>query len=850
MAGDLKECLLGAVEANLIDKDFADQGLKMYEDYYKASEALLLDPAKRVRYASDEVIKLLEGELQHAKRIKLQTLMTKLELEKYLEDAKIKHRAIAALAAPISGTPVVRNLQIQEDIIVKRITAPLNDFLLKFEKGAFTGSRTAIGTKEGVFPRHKELLDLQVDIVKELHNPGETTNELAKKFAQALNESFEYARLLYNQSGGAIRFNKKWALPQPHHMGKIIKAGEENWIAEITPLLDRDNMLDAVSGLPLNDDELNALLKRVYKSITTEGRNDLDAWGGSGFSTGKSIAKRHLEHRVLVFKNGESYLNYQKKFGEADIFDTIMNHFKSMAKDTASMQVLGPDAENTVRFLRAKILTLADEQAAAGDINAVIRAKRGANKFETMWQVHKGIEESDNPKVSNFFANFRALTMAAKLGYTPLIAAPTDMATSRKMAKLLGMSQFTAIKNYLSELMAINPTERKRAALELGMLNESMLDATSTAMSRYLHEDNVGPFFRFITDSSLRLNGLTKITESGRRAAGFTIMGGYADVVGKSFDQLSPQMQRGLLRYTIDADKWNKIRQAPLSRKTVSGLNRDYLSPNDILKVKGLDPAEARQLADDYTRLLYTEVEVAVPTAGYEERASLRGLSRPGSIPGEIVGSFAMFKSWPMRFYHSHLERSWMEADTPMKKAAAIVDTALFMLMGGALGYQLMEIAKGRKPSTMTIKDFNPEDPGMRFWGNALARSGGLGPLFDIAVGLTDYRQGLSGYVAGPVIGSIDGIGYAIFGSAKDIYEGDPAGAGTRVIKEVLKHTPYQSNWMINLAIKRMLWERMLLWNDPEYVKQINKEIRRSDREGKEYWWMPNDFLPNESPFN
>jgi len=171
------------------------------------------------------------------------------------------------------------------------------------------------------------------------------------------------------------------------------------------------------------------------------------------------------------------------------------------------------------------------------------------------------------------------------------------------------------------------------------------------------------------------------------------------------------------------------------------------------------------------------------------------------------------------------------------------------MTLGGALGVQLMEITKGRKPM-----DTDPTtEEGRRFWGNAFVRSGGAGPLFDVVMGLGDYRQGISGYVAGPVLGSLDSIGYALFGSAKDAIEGkEDAGAKfkTRAMKEVIGHTPYQSNWMINLVMKRLLWEKILLWNDPAYIKEINRSMRRDYREGKEYWWKPSEDRPRENPFD
>ena len=99
-------------------------------------------------------------------------------------------------------------------------------------------------------------------------------------------------------------------LPQHHHPGKIINAGYDKWAKAIQPLLDRESMLNKATNLPLSDDELDVVLKKAFDSITQEGRNKLDGLGADRFGTGTSIAKRHQEERVLIFRTGESWMAY------------------------------------------------------------------------------------------------------------------------------------------------------------------------------------------------------------------------------------------------------------------------------------------------------------------------------------------------------------------------------------------------------------------------------------------------------------------------------------------------------------------------------------------------------------
>jgi hypothetical protein len=841
---DIRTCLANAGDE--VSKKFSDEAIELFNQYYKETDNLIQDRASAIDKASKETLVIMEGNILQNKRIKLQTMMAKLELNDFLENAKDPYKALIDVGN-------IRLAQ-QEKVVMSQIKAPLDQFFYTFRKGGLTGSRAGTDATRKIVPGQKEKHDMLHLVVKEIFNPGTTGNKKAKELAFAYTDASEHARLLFNQSGGAIPVAKAGGyLPQHHHAGRIIAAGYDKWSEATKSLLDREAMVNKGTGIPLTDEELDKVLESVFESITEEGRNKLDGLTADRFGTGASIAKRHQENRVLQFKSGEAWIAYQAEFSDSNIYDIMLNHLRTMSKDISSLQVLGADPESTVEFLKLRVKQIADEKdKGTGKTKNILKANKAAATFDDMWKLHKGLPESVRPTFSKIMRNYNALIMATRLGSTTLIAAPTDMMTVRKMAKYNGMSQMKAINNYAKEIFKLNPGEREQVAAELGLMNEHMMDGTSAALARYLHEDNASPFFQFVVDSSLRMNGLTHITASGRNMSGMFLMSGWADVQTKSFDQLSRQMQVALGRYSITGDEWNKIRKAKAFVKNYSGRDVTYLRGEDIAQLPGLKTGEARKIADKYMQMIFGEIEVGVPTVNYRERAVLAGTTQPGTIAGEITRSFAMFKSWPMAFYHNHLERAWREAGelgTPFAKTKAIADTVLYMTLMGALGVQLMEITRGRKPM-----EFNPfEDPeeARRFWGNAMVRSGGFGPLFDVAVGLGDYRQGLSGYTSGPVISSLDQLTYALFGSAKEaFYDQEPAKAGTRIMKEVIRNTPYQSNWMLNLMLRRMVWERVLLWNDPTYMKQLQKGIRRDAKEGKEYWWMPGDESPRTDPFN
>ena len=823
---------------------FSDDVLDTYEEYLQHAAVLTSDAPDPVKFASDETVKIITQDLEHQKRIRLGSIYAKLQLEEYIRNAKDPFKAMEGIANPRAGV-AGNSLYLQEKVILNQVLAPIHEFIEEFKKSELTGLRF-----KSLAGKTNEKLDLMKDVVRELYNPGETKNAKADQLAKLFTQASENMRLMFNKAGGDISYNPGWRLPQKAHAAKVITMGKDAFKAFVKPLLNRESMLDNTTKLPLTESKLDEVLESVYTSMTREADGELNAFVERGANRNVVLAKKHKEHRVLIFKDGDSWLQYHNRLGDFDVFDLMMNHFRSLAKDTATMQILGPSPDSTIKFLRNVLNDIADEKnAAEGTKKYTATAESTSNFFEDMVDIHRGRVQRSETTFARGMKNYRSLLMATRLGYTPLIALPTDMMTVRKMAKVNGMSQWQAVTGYLKTVMNItNSKERSALAAELGILNEAMMDGTSAALARFLHEDNASPFFQFVVDSSLRLNGLTHITTAGRQYAGMMMMRNFAKAQEKSFAELNPQMQKGLARYEINANDWEIIKRAETHKRKFANKEIGYLRAADISKVQGIDVGAAQEIADKYSRMIFGETEVAVPTVSYRQRAQLQGVSKGGAIGGEILRSFAMFKSWPFAYYHNHIHRSWVEAETKMQKLSALADTIAFMTLGGALGLQLYEIAHGRKPRNPNPLD-NPEEAAY-FWGASFARGGGLGPAFDVLMGLSDYRQGLSGYIAGPLVGSVDNIGYAITGSFKDTLDGDVQGMGTRIMKQVISHTPYQNNWMISLLLRRLVWEKIMLWNDPEYAKSLDRAVRYHEAEGKEYWWMPGEDSPTSNPFN
>ncbi len=237
-----------------------------------------------------------------------------------------------------------------EDIENKRLAilgqahAKLDGLLHDFRKGAITGDKRRHGG------RTKARLE---NVVKELFGE-QSGDQSAKELASAVEDVFEDLRQRFNSAGGAIGKLDKYGLPQHHDAEALFNAGRDAWLQFISPLLDRDRMVSALTGHKLTDDELEEGLNLIWKRITTEGWVDREP---TGQEVGKgALYNQHADHRFLHFKSADAWLRYQKSFGEGDPFAAIMGHMATMSRDIAAMEILGPNPEVMRTYLKQYII--------------------------------------------------------------------------------------------------------------------------------------------------------------------------------------------------------------------------------------------------------------------------------------------------------------------------------------------------------------------------------------------------------------------------------------------------------------------------------------------------------------
>lgn len=810
-----RNCINNAEAEGTITAEQAAEVRDLFDEFDANYKGKMAPGSAEVKAAQD-AFAAMQKEVMERKRQKLlqvrnwQQISQNLESYRNLSGQQDFGRAAEALFAS-DGLARYSNIEFREQAIRNAMTRKLYNVLGNFRRNLIGQTRNKAQQENLVRAAFGEQVE----------------DASAREMGEAWVQTAEYGRKRFNAAGGRIPKLENWGFPQAHNMLKIRKAGYQQWRESIVPKLDVNRIIDQKTGLPFTPESLELALNDVFQTITTDGMNKLKP-GAMG--QGKSLANQRLDHRFLVFKNADSWLAYQKEFGNPEVFDAMFGHISNMARDIAMMEVLGPNPKATTQFLKQTI-----QKQAAGDEAAENAARSAAARIDNFYMAVTGKTNSPiNSKFGTTFAGLRQLLQSAQLG-SASIAAITDLNFGRMARGFVGLPQTKMLKNYFNLISPLSADEKGRLAIRLGLIADGW-STLAAAQMRYVGDMSGPEITRRVSDFVMRASLLSPMTNAGRWAFGMEFLGGLADNVGKRFDELDPNMRTTMERYSISADHWDIIRTTELFDEE----GAKFLRAEDIEARTDLAPTVARDLATRVMEMVETETNFAVPSSSLRGRIALTGETRPGTIAGELARSFAMYKNFGVTLINTHVARG-MQQPGVKGKGRYYADLLISTTLMGALAMQMKEISKGRDPRPMDSNEF---------WLAAFLQGGGLGIYGDFAFSdVNRFDRGLAETVAGPVVGFADDLRKLTLGNIVQASQGEDTNAARELIKFAGRYTPGASLWYSRLALERMVLDQMQLYADPKArsnMKRLESKMRREY--GQKYWWRPGKTAPSRAP--
>ncbi len=821
------DCVKSAVDQGEISTQEAVRLNGLYASFLArhAKDSPISAPTEAAKMLAE----LLKMEAGHKKRQLALAIRNLKEIEANFEkfadltgQADVADAAIAHLEH--FGTAPFSSVQGRSGAIIGTAHARMEALLHHFRRGAVFGDKN----------RHNKAQ--QSNVVSELFGT-DTGDQAAKGLAQAWTETAEWLRRRFNAAGGAIKKLDNWGLPQFHDARALRKVGVDAWKKQIAPLLDPSRMRHPLTGHGITAEELDDVLTHVWHSIAQDGWNTREPTR-QVFGRG-ALANQRQEHRFLVFNSPESWMAYQRDFGEGDPFAAMMRHVNMMAHDIAAMEVLGPNPRATVEWLKQTV-TKEASKASIGDEsarwrgapkNALAKGRRKVAKIEKMWASIRGdLETPVSTGWADVLATGRNWLVSSILGSAAL-SAIGDAGTQVVARKFAGIPAASVAGDIAR---AFTQGERREAVA--GSLILESAQHTFHRQARYVGTLSGPEWSSYLADRVLTWTGLTPWTQAGRHAFGLAFQHEVARRVGDGFDDLPDAFRLTFDRWGITFEDWNKIRLAKV-HDARSGA--PLLRPAEIA---GIDPL----LADRYLEMIQAETEYAVPTGSVAARTVLVSSDQPGTFWGEVTRSFAMFKSFASVIAVLNAQRMTMQiagkSTLFSARGAAYAGGLLFSttLLGG-LSMQLKQIAGGRDPRDMTT---------MEFWGAALLQGGGLGIYGDFLFSdVNRYGGGFPSTLGGPLIEHIWDAWTLTGGNAIELAQGKKTKAGREFVRFLKSNIPLGTMWPTRLGYERVLLDQLQHLVDPDANRSFKARQNWWKREtGQKFFWQPGQTAPRRAP--
>lgn len=691
---------------------------------------------------------------------------------------------------------------------------------------------------------------LQRLIAQEFFDPKSTGNDKAFKIAELMKATYGKGRRLLNKWGADIENLESFVANQTHDVmemrsstGSLLKDGAlyvrlnfERGFAAATTEMKRlafvrwrnfiiDKLDKQKTFREVISKDIEGFLQNAYDALISGQHNTPSSEESDSLEAFKAIrpasrAERLSAHRILHFKDGESWDTYNEEYGSGSLPSAFYQTVEKMGKNIGIMKFFGPSSkqvfDNIIKKLkedpkeRTKILT-------PGRIN---KAKR-------MFDFAAGITNiPSNVVLANWAAGFRSYVTLVRLPLV-LLASFQDVANRASAFRDHGIGFFDRWSALLGtatngmtreEKLALSNLFRVTNTMQLGIYTSRMsaFDSPSGAMSKAMQM-----FFKY--------NGMNWWDRVNRQSHAVTLgahLGSFKDV---EFKDINPLEKRMLTDYKIGKEEWDFYRKnaqvvvgtdettfiAPdaVREATDEGVSK-YLTDIGITR-KDITPTAIQNAQDELSDKLgayfidRTDHAILRPDLA-DSTIIVRGGQR-GTIYGELGRSLAHFKTFSVSFARKVLGRKIyggnINGNPDIMGLIEIMATST--ILGGAI-IEMKLIGQGK------ISQSFGED----FFLAAMLQGGGLGIYGDFLFGeYNRYGQTPVGNFIGPDLGTINDMTTFLYKLAKMDH---PAEATAQFFG---RNTPFINMWFLKTALNYLFLYSLAEHLSPGYLARMQRNL-------------------------
>lgn len=671
--------------------------------------------------------------------------------------------------------------------------------------------------------------------LREGGTPGSTGSPEAQGIAKIIHKYQELSRTDQNLHGAFIRKMEGYIVAQAHDMFRIARAGKDEWVRFIRPLLDEDRTFE---GIGLTGDEakdaarVDEFLGRVYDELSTGSfyKADTDA-PLIGFKGPANLAKKVSQSRVLHFKGATEWTRYNDNFGAPSLMEAVASGLRHAAMSAALLERLGPNP----RAMYERLLGDLRKKAVTGDKRVRDRLN-SAMPMKLMDVADGTVDIPSSVTTAGFASGVRAIQTQASLGGAVLASLP-DIATAASELQFQGRNFLGAMGDQLSSMLAqIGDAGQRREAAELvGVGVDSIIRDVA---SRMTSADNAGRLLNKANTAFFKLNLLEPWTNAGERAISSIMSRDLAMRKGAAWADLPDRLRGVLGQYGIDAKGWDTIRKSAISKVG----DTEYIVP-DALRDAVLDKRAAAKLETSLRAYFTDRSAVGVLQGGIREKAYTTQGAQAGTALGEAVRFAMQFKQYGISFVQKVLgrygqeDRFWSIPGSlfkmPREEAAQFAKLIVTLTALGYVSMAAKDLAKGRtprdpaKPQTMVA---------------AMAQGGGFGIYSDFLFARANrFGGGLLETAAGPTVGDLSDLG-DIFLKTRDYATGVSKDAPDVEAWNFFKgNTPFMNLFYTRAALDYLILYDMQEALSPGSLRRMERRLKEEN--GQEFLIPPSQVV-------
>ena len=658
----------------------------------------------------------------------------------------------------------------------------------------------------------------QKAFIQELHNSSGqiTKNNLAYKLSESVKKHRSLQIKESNLYGSGMLEIENYVTSAWHDDFRIREAGMSKWINDIIPLLDFEETRKQAKLV-----NKSGTLEDAYKTIVGESAEGAD---------NLLIDSMHMK-RILIFKNAESMMTYNKMYGHKNISKAVFENMDMMDNYLAVGETMGfgvagkalknpdyipgskerkvfRDTFSPLREAKKRIVALKDmgklTEGEYSKLSAGLREISGENYI------------IGRPGLAKFQSNFQSWQIMSTLGKS-MFSTVNDLWSAGVYLHFQGVNPLQGYYGLLRHIFR-SATRQISSQEKIGIfraLKTGVDGALDTNSSRFLAGGTVPGLISQGANAMFHLNGMNMWTNMLRDGYASMVSHDLAKNLSKNFNELNPRLKNNLVEYGFTENDWKELKKIGsfnAQKYNKKAKNWENFITSDWIEERGGSKALGRKLDQFYVR----ESRLAIPEADASDRVMMYGNHDRGD-PGDVTRRlFFQFRTHQVNMARNLYPRMF-EIGLP---------SIIHVIPALGLGYTAMalkNLASGKEP---------PDHDSPDLLKDVFVQSG-IAPL------IGDFLAGEYANYNHNIDESIGGHAYSKFKDFGEMFVGLSTGNkdASDAWKFLRYNTPFGNLFYTEAAINYSLFYGLMESLNPGYTSNM---VSRAEGQGTEFIFNPN----------